>query len=257
MRIRTSVLAWPVLALGGLVVASPAAHASHFGPVSKRVGFGFYREVHRPAYGPVVVGPSFGVPAFGVTQQSAQLVAVAPQAFSFQTVAPQSFSFQSVAPQSFQLQTVAPQSFQLVPQNAVITTGGSGFEQQSAATSNRGSQGGGGIGGGGGGSATACPELVGRLDKIEGRLGKLEDRLTDIEKKVNALYEERHQMMMRAERKTELDQLEQRINNNIRGAFTDYAAMQNAGLRELLPAVTGKPLDPTVSAILDKHFPKK
>jgi len=179
---RITPFGWSALAVVGAILLTPLSafgwHHSSYGYKVK--GWGAPLMIGAPA----VVGT-------GVQTQSALIT-----------------SGFGVVPQS----ALITSGFGVVPQSALITGDGLGTAQSGRLSSSGSS--GGGTGTGTGGittTTTVCPELVGRLDKIETRLTTLETRLGTIEAKVDSLLAARNAELQRQARELELKQLEARV----------------------------------------------
>lgn len=197
MTVRNPLLVWPALAVGGLLLSAGDAPAFffHHGGVYKQ------RTVVRGGHGgaPVV----YGAPAGRVGPVTrTEFFPLAP---TFGTE-----FYRLGATEFYPLTTAGAEFYPLgglrsAQENALLDA----FRAESGRLSSKGSPGG----------ATApaptagCPELAGRLDKVEARLGALETRLTGIEAKVDALVAERKDRGRAEEQARLVEQIVTAVNN--------------------------------------------
>lgn len=178
MTVRNPFAAWPALAVAGALLTAPDAAAFwlHHGPVYKQ------RTVVRGGGhgGPVVIGGAG--PRIGTATRTESFLLgtgfvggaeVVPLSTGAEFYRVGGFGAESFG-LGGGLQT-AREAAVLAEAGRLLSKSGTGSPAPQATPA----------------PAAACPELVGRLDKIETRLGALETRLTGIEAKVEAIVAER------------------------------------------------------------------
>lgn len=197
MTVRNPLLAWPALAVGGLLLSAgdaPAFFFHHHGGVYKQ------RTVIRGGHGgaPVV----YGAPAARVGPVTrTEFFPLAP---TFGT------EFYRLGAAEYYPLTTGAEFYPLgglrsAQESALLDA----IRAESGRLSSKGSSGGATAPA----PSTGCPELAGRLDKIETRLGTLETRLAGIEAKVDGLMAERKERSRVEEQARLVEQIVTAVNN--------------------------------------------
>jgi hypothetical protein len=183
MTVRKSQLAWPAVAVAMVTLATPDAAQ------------GFGRDVYRSRTvirggSPVVLGAPGVRVGTGTRTESfllAPRVVTGAESFLFGTTGAEFFSFGPG--RASQENSLLAENAQLKAELSKKSPGGAGTPPPATPPAPTVTT-----------TTVACPELVGRLDKIEGRLGALETRLVGIESKVDVLMAERAARARESER---------------------------------------------------------